>query len=237
MRFLKLFLLLALVGVLYPMAAPNTGSVEGRVSLSGTFPSPTLQKVTMDVDHCNHGPKPTELFVGDRQGGLGNVVVLLQPKTPLGGTFSREKALVMDQKECVYVPHVLVVPAGGTVEFRNSDPVIHNVTLKAVRNRAINQVIGPGSEFRMELKEPEIIPLECDMHYWMKAWIFVADSPYYQVTGPEGSFLLAGLPKGRYTAVVWHEQLGIKKIPIHVQGGRVVRLNVIWTLPRRMGKH
>ena len=92
----------------------------------------------------------------------------------------------MDQKQCVFVPRVVIVPVGGTVEFLNSDRLLHNVRgggkeipLSTARNHARTIAIG--------FKSPEVLRVDCDLHSWMRGWIVVAEHPFYAVTNEEVS--------------------------------------------------
>jgi uncharacterized protein (DUF2141 family) len=74
-----------------------------------------------------------------------------------------------------------------------------------------------GMQVEKLLRKPGIVRIECDSHGWMLAWIYVADNPYYAVTGKNGSFTIPDVPPGQYTLVVWQEHTGATEIPVTVK--------------------
>jgi hypothetical protein len=114
----------------------------------------------------------------------------------------------MDQEPCMFVPRVVVVPAGGTVEFLNSDRLLHNLHSDSTGNPIINRTQPRGRTIPIVFKKPEIIRVDCDLHPWMRAWVVVADHPFYAVTNDQGEFILDNVPPGEYTLQLWQESLG-----------------------------
>jgi plastocyanin len=157
------------------------------------------------------GVTPTDerVLIGDA-GALQNVFVYVKDglgnlRFPIPAT-----SVVLDQKGCHYVPHVLGVQVGQNLEVVNSDPTLHNVHAVAKANQEFNQGQPlPGMKFTRQFSTPEVmVPFKCDVHSWMNAFIGVLDHPYFAVTGADGSFSLKGLPPGTYTIEAWHETLG-----------------------------
>jgi plastocyanin len=131
--------------------------------------------------------------------GLGDRVFPV-PATPV----------VLDQKSCRYVPHVMGIQVGQTLDILSSDNTLHNVHAMPERNREFNQahqLAGIKHTHVFSTKEV-MIPFKCDVHKWMNAYIGVLDHPFYAVTGANGTFELKGLPPGMYTIEAWHEKLG-----------------------------
>jgi hypothetical protein len=122
----------------------------------------------------------------------------------------------MDQKECVFVPRVMVVPAGGTVEFLNSDRLLHNLHSVSKDNAVFNRTQPKGRTIPIVFKRPEIVRIDGDLHPWMRAWVVVAEHPFYAVTNDRGEFALENVPPGTYTLQVWHESLGVVKKDVAV---------------------
>ena len=148
-------------------------------------------------------------MVGDGS-GLQNVFVYVKdglgdrafpvPSTPV----------VLDQKECRYVPHVLGIQVGQTLEIASSDNTLHNVHAIPQQNREFNmahQLAGIKHTHVFSTKEV-MVPFKCDVHKWMNAFLGVLDHPFYAVTTRDGHFDLKGLPPGTYTVEAWHEKLG-----------------------------
>jgi plastocyanin len=82
----------------------------------------------------------------------------------------------------VFVPRVVVVPVGGTVEFLNSDRLLHNLHSAGTKNLTFNRTQPRGRTIPIVFKKPEIIQVGCDLHPWMRAWVVVAEHPFYAVT-------------------------------------------------------
>jgi hypothetical protein len=124
----------------------------------------------------------------------------------------------MDQKQCVFVPRVVVVPVGGTVEFLNSDRLLHNVRGGGKENPPFNRAQPHARTIAIGFKSPEVLRVDCDLHSWMRGWIVVAEHPYYTVTNEEGEFVFENVPPGKYKLQVWQEVLGRVNQDITVAG-------------------
>ncbi len=200
-----------------PAAAPidvaTVGSVSGTVKLDGTPPKP--RKINMAAEpYCNsqHAASPAtdqEVVVG-AGGALENVIVFV--KDGLGNrTFETPKTPVtLDQKGCLYHPHVVALQAGEPFDVTNSDNTTHNIHPVPKYNREWNKSQSPGAtKIEQTFTREEItIPVKCNVHPWMKSYIAVFKHPYFQVTGASGSFDLKNLPPGTYTIEAWHEKYG-----------------------------
>jgi hypothetical protein len=183
------------------------GTIRGTVRFTG--PALEQKKFPVTVDHSVCGKeKDAEDIVLSPQKGIRNVVVSLQPPPP-GARWPVPLPMVqMDQEQCVFVPRVVVVPAGGTVEFLNSDRLLHNLHSASKGNPIFNRTQPRGRTIPIVLKELEIIRVNCDLHPWMRAWVVVADHPFYAVTNDQGEFRLDNVPPGEYTLQLWQESLG-----------------------------
>jgi plastocyanin len=194
-----------------PVDAATAGSISGRVTFAGS--PPALPPLRMDSDpNCvqQGSAAPDESVVVGANGALENVFVYVKDglgtlRFPVPGS-----AVVLDQKGCRYVPHVLGAQVGQTVEILNSDPTLHNIHAVPMSNREFNtgQPI-PGMKHTHRFTAREVmVPFKCDVHPWMRAYIGVLDHPFFAVTSADGSFELKGLPPGTYTVEAWHETLG-----------------------------
>ena len=191
-----------------PIDPATVASISGRITLEGTPPKPERIKTTSDPT-CM-APVFTETFVPGDKGALQNVFVYV--KDGLGNrTFPvPTEPVVLEQKNCTYVPHVLGVMAGQPVELRNSDPTLHNIHAVPEANREFNMgqpIQGMKQQHIFSAKEV-MVPFKCDVHRWMSAFVGVLDNPFYAVTSKDGSFELKGLPPGTYTIEAVHEKLG-----------------------------
>ena len=159
----------------------GAGTIKGTVRLAG---GPVEgKKVKVTVDHTTCGTtKDAEDVVVSPDMGLRNVVVSLVTPPP-DAKWSMAPTVQLDQKQCVFVPRVVVVPAGGTVEFLNSDRLLHNLhSASGGDNPTFNRTQPRGRAIPITLRRPEIIRIDCDLHPWMRAWVVVAEHPFYAVT-------------------------------------------------------
>jgi len=194
-----------------PVDPATAASISGAVLFEGT--APPAQPINMRSDPAcaaaGEGATFEVISVGEN-GGLGNVFVYV--KDGLGDLRFPVPAtpVVLDQKGCRYVPHVLGIQVGQPLEVVNSDPTLHNVHAVAKLNQEFNtgQPIQ-GMRHTHTFSTVEVMtPFKCDVHSWMSAYVGVLDHPFFAVTGEDGQFSLQGLPPGTYTIEAWHEQLG-----------------------------
>jgi plastocyanin len=197
------------------VSASWAGSIQGAVTLQGAPPAPRKVPVTIDQYVCGDAKIVDDLQVSARN-GVRNVVVWIE--NPPSGSANAAKgapaseaatgAVEMDQKECVFTPRIVLVPAGGTVNFLNSDRLLHNLHARPKLNSAFNRTQPKGRTIPISFAQPEIFRVDCDLHSWMRSWVVVTEHAFYALTDPDGRFTLDNLPAGRYTVRLWHETLG-----------------------------
>lgn len=157
-----------------------------------------------------HGQRQTESYVVGSDGALANVFVYV--KAGLEGRSFPVPAepVVLDQRQCWYVPRVVGVRVGQPFQVLNSDPLLHNVRSASTVNAPFNQGQPiQGMRYSHTFSAEEVmVPFKCDVHAWMNAWVGVMNHPYFAVTGSDGRFALANLPAGTYTVEAWHETAG-----------------------------
>ncbi len=201
----------------------TAGAVSGVVKFAGKAPARVKIDMTMDpVCEMKAGDNYSEQYLV-KDGRLANVFVYVK-SGPAGAMSAAptgaQTPVVMDQKGCRYTPHVLGVMMGGTVEFRNSDPTMHNIhTMPVVAgNEVIDVSQGPNGEpQRRVFARPEtMLPVRCNNHPWMSAFLNVSATPFFAVTGEDGRFDLRGLPPGTYTLGAVHEKMGEQTIQVTV---------------------
>jgi plastocyanin len=183
------------------------GSIKGRVVFAGALPPAKKIDVTIDQYVCGN-VKDAEDFALSPQRELRNAVVWIDNPPANAPARPLPQKVEMDQAKCVFIPHVLVVPAGGTVDFLNSDRLLHNIHTTPKINPSINRTQPKDRTIPFTFEKPEIVRINCDLHSWMQAWVVVAAHPYYAVTGADGQFAFDNLPPGQYKLTVWHERLG-----------------------------
>ena len=199
----------------------TAGKLHGRIVYQG--PKPTRQVIDMQSDiTCKqeYGAKPVydEPVAVGKEGGLANAFVYVQAGLE-GKTFEPVKdPVVLDQHGCMFSPRTLGVRAAQPLDLRNSDKVSHNVHPMPKNNREWNEQQSPGTPDAVHrfARTEVMIPVKCNIHQWMHAYIGVVEHPYFAVTGPDGSFDLTNVPPGDYTLAVWHEKLGDQTKQVHL---------------------
>lgn len=119
---------------------------------------------------------------------------------------AREAPALMDQRGLRFIPHVLVVPVGSTVEFPNSDPVRHNVFSISEAKRFNLGMYPRGATRRIKFEQPGVVELLCNVHIEMSGYIVVVKNRYFARTEPEGTYRIEGVPAGRHRLRCWHER-------------------------------
>lgn len=206
--------------VYFKVDPATAGTVEGKVTFRGKIPP--HKKVDMSEDpQCASLHKTAvidDAIAASRDGSLANVFVYV--KQGLDGKKFAPPAqpATIDQKGCWFIPRVLGIQTGQTLDVTNSDPVTHNIHPRPHVNREWNQSQDPGTKpLERRFIAPEVmIRVKCNIHAWMHAWIGVVDSPYFAVTGADGKFDLSNLPPGNYTIEAWQEDLGTQQQQVTV---------------------
>lgn len=214
----------------------TTGAVTGRVTLQGTPPPAKVVRVDGDKTCATIVPGGQhtipEYEVG-ASGGLGNVFVYVKTGLEGRGFPVPAEPVVVDQQRCWYIPRVVGVRVGQAFQVLNSDPLLHNVRAQAEINQPFNQgqpVQGVRYSHTFSTEEV-MVPLKCDVHAWMNAWVGVVNHPFFAVTGPDGAFSLPGLPAGTYTVEAWHEAAGTTSGTVTVTPQGTATLALSFTVP------
>jgi plastocyanin len=190
----------------------TAGSISGRVTLAGK--PPELHAIDMGAEPACAKEYSTPVIaptvVADSNGNLANAVVYIKAGVSDYAFHAPSEAAKLLQKGCMYEPHVTALMVGQNLDVANDDQTTHNVFMMSQNNRPSNRSSLPGSAPLVEsLGTPELaIPMKCNVHPWMKGYVFVFDHPYFAVTRPDGKFELNGLPPGTYTLVAWQELYG-----------------------------
>ena len=182
-------------------------TIKGTVRFADDPPTQKTIPTTIDQYVCGK-EKPAEDLIVSPDKGLRNAVVSLAKAPGLGLKEPVPVAIELDQKECIFVPHVVVAPINAPVLFLNTDRLLHNLHSTSKANPRFNRAQPKGRTIQMAFKAPEIIQIECDLHTWMSAWVVVSDHSFYAVTDEHGAFVLDNVPPGSYTLQVWQESLG-----------------------------
>jgi hypothetical protein len=206
---------------------PN-GSLVGNVKYQGKVPKARPLKMDADpVCGSSHSDKVlSESFIVDDDMNLKNVLVWLKDVN-YKGEVTKEPA-VINQRGCIYTPHVLGVMKDQKVLIKNSDATLHNIHSMAKVNDQFNfampKVVKEKETSFNSIEEPFYI--KCDVHPWMKSWVLVQDHPYFAVTDNRGNFIIENIPPGTYEVVAWQEKFKMarsitKKIEIKAESETV----------------
>jgi plastocyanin len=181
-------------------------SLKGTVVMTGPVPPQKKLEVTNNQYICGTEKEPGDLILSARK-EVSNAVVWID-NPPAGAGSFKDAKVEMDQKACAFIPRIVIVPAGETMFFLNSDRLLHNIHATPSLNVAINMAQPRNRSIPATFVKPEIVRIGCDLHPWMRAWVVVAAHPWYAITGPEGQFAFDNLPPGQYKLNAWHERLG-----------------------------
>jgi plastocyanin len=138
---------------------------------------------------------------------------------------SARPRFVMDQRELTFVPHVLPILVGSTVEFPNSDPVYHNV-FSFSKSKTFDLGRYPtGRSKAITFNKPGLVKVYCDMHSQMNAFILVLANPYFTLTDAQGNYWIRDIPAGTYKVKVWFARLPEKTATITIRAGETATLD------------
>jgi plastocyanin len=216
------FLLLLGLGV---SSATMAGSIKGAVVVTGPVPAQKKIDVTIDQYVCGTEKDAGDLLVSPRR-ELKNAVVWLDNPPANAAAPAPAAKIEMDQNGCVFVPRVVIVPAGGTVDFLNSDRLLHNIHATPKLNVSFNRTQPKDRTIPVTFAKAEIVRINCDLHSWMVGWVIVSAHPYYAITGADGQFSFDNLPPGKYQLHVWHERLGTTAVSATVSEQQPARITV-----------
>jgi plastocyanin len=185
----------------------DAAAIKGTVQYVGGPVESKKLSVTVDQFVCGKDKDAEELSLSPQRGLRNAVVSLASPPPDTRWSFSTAPVF-LDQRQCAFIPRVILVAVGGTVEFLNSDRLLHNLHSVSRANAVFNRTQPKGRTIPITFTKPEIVRITCDLHSWMRAWVVVMEHPFHAVTGAAGEFALDNVPPGKYTLNVWHETLG-----------------------------
>lgn len=203
-------------GALLAGVAKFNGTPPERLPINMT---PTKGGSRDECSVLHKEPQLNESAIVSDDGGLANVFVYVKKGLKKNQQYPMPaESAVLNQSGCMYQPRVQGVRVGQDLVIRNNDKLTHNTRSYAFRNRAFNIAQPAESEDRTKVfKKPEkAIQMGCDIHGWMKAFVFAMDHPFFAVTDEKGQFKIAGLPAGDYTVAAWHEDFGEQEAKITV---------------------
>jgi hypothetical protein len=227
-----LFTLVCLAALPLSSAQAQWGNLTGTFVYDGDPPSPAPIVVTKDQTVCGkHDLVDESVAVNPSNKGIAGIVVYVyvgrRGKAPEVHPSFEETAtsdVRLDNHNCRFDPHVVLLRTSQTLVVGNKDSVGHNTKIDALSNVPINPIIPANSEIKQRFAKEERMPMlvSCSIHPWMSARIVVKDSPYMAVTDENGKFTIENLPAGKREFQVWHQSGWVDSVKL---GGKTTK----WT--------
>lgn len=227
---IPLLMLVALVAFIATVAVAQNGqgTISGTVRLVG--PPPTIPTVLpkTDFDMCGSVARPTQsLLLGTNQ-TVRNVIVYLAGYTQNSAGNGTNDAIVIDQRDCEFVPRIQIARTGAPLILKNSDPILHVVRIDSMSStngqrmllKAATPYAGYEKVYQLaNFREPTLLQVtSANGHEWMAAYIAVLPHPWAALTDENGRFTLRNVPVGMHKIYVWHEVLGTMAREVRVNG-------------------
>ena len=219
-----------------PGTAFAAATINGTITFAGA--APKLPALKMDADPAcakkHSAPVANEMLQLGSGNTMGNILVWVSKGLPSGKTWPAPKTPVtLDQKGCVYVPHVQGIMVGQQYRILNSDGILHNVHALPKVNPQFNKPMPPTmKETTTSFAKPEnVFQIKCDVHPWMVAYVGVFTHPFFAATKADGKFSIAGLDPGTYEITVWHERLGTQTATVTVGANETKAQNFTFKAP------
>jgi plastocyanin len=193
----------------------DEGTISGTIAYTGTAPENPKIDTSADAQCASKNPNLTAETWAVKDGKVANTFVYIKDGTLAGGKKigdftgwpNMPTGATLDQNGCHYKPHIMGVVAKEEINITNSDPTTHNIHFTPAKNPDWNQSQPNGAAaLKHSLNTAEVmVPVKCNQHPWMKAYIGVMKHPFFAVTDEAGKFTISGVPPGKYTVVAWHE--------------------------------
>lgn len=218
---------------LYALDPATLGAVSGVVKFAGVVPPPARLDTGKDPE-CG-ATFSQELAVHD--GRLANVYVYVKsgPAAAMAIGESWMAPVVLNQKGCSFVPHVVAVMAGQRIEFRDDDSATCALQARPATpgNAEVDLTVGPrdaAGQVRMFRKPEVMVPVRCKQRPWMNAFLNISPTPFFAVTGADGSFELSGLPAGEYVLGLVQEKMGERTLRVTVRAQSTTAVDMTYSL-------
>jgi hypothetical protein len=206
----------------------GTARVVVKVVLNGSAPTPVKIPTAADP-YCAKAHQADPLLSQTVQvgadGALMNTLVFV--KDGVSGSYPvPQTPVTLDQKGCVYIPHVMGMMAGQPLLILNSDATLHNIHPLPVINAGFNigMPIQGMKQTRIFPKAEPVFHVKCDVHPWMSAYIATFTHPFFGVSNSLGTVELTNLPAGTFQIQAWHEKYGVQAQAVSVSAGETKQL-------------
>jgi plastocyanin len=194
------------------------GSVRGRVDVARPVSANRRRPTVGDLGGPRPAPSPVR---------AGSVVYLETAPRGAFETIDGPSRVVMDQRSETFVPHVLAITTGTTVDFPNSDRFFHNVfSLSKTKSFDLGRYpVGRTKSVRFD--RPGIVRVFCDIHSHMNAFILVFSHPFFAVTDGEGRYRIDNVPQGTYRVIAWNEGVASEPAAVTVADGGIAEMDFV----------
>jgi hypothetical protein len=200
-----------------------------KVVLNGSAPAAAKIQTSADP-YCAKVHQAEPLFTQTVQVGDNGALIdaLVFVKDGVSGTYPvPQTPVALDQKGCVYIPHVVGMMAGQPLQIINSDPTLHNIHPLPVVNAGFNigMPIQGMKQNRVFPKPEPVFHVKCDVHPWMSAYIATFSHPFFGVSNGQGTVELNSLPAGTFQIQAWHEKYGVQTQTVSVAAGETKQIS------------
>lgn len=212
---------LGLSAILAAMTTVSSAADTGTLKMQLVYDGPVVKReainVNKDVEFCGkHGLTDETLIINPENKGIQNAVVYVY-KSDVPETDPPKATHVLANENCRFEPRFILARAGDTIKVTNPDPVGHNANMNFLRNNAANVMIpaNQDKDVLVDQAEPAPIPVDCNIHPWMRSYLVILDHSFAAVSDENGMIEIAGLPSGdELTFRIFHESGKIDEVKI-----------------------
>lgn len=215
--------------------ANTPGRVEGIVKFVGKWPA--HKPINVDLDpYCARLYQGREELLFERwvmgeHETVQNTFIHVTAGLPDKPWPVPQQSAVIELRECRFKPHITVVQREQVVEFRAMDQTLHSPTMNPAINPGIDHHSRPPTNITLWMPEHSELGIfiKCNVHSWMDGYIHVVDHPYFDVTGPQGTYEINNLPPGEYELSLWHElkafRESVKPVKVKIEPGKTTKID------------
>jgi hypothetical protein len=209
-------------------AADEWGDLAVRFVFDGEPPEPRQLVVDKDQAFCKQAIFAESLVVDSKDRGIANLVIGLAPAggavVPVHADYEKtaKESVSLTAKSCRFEPHVVLARSTQSLKLGNSDPIGYCVRGQLQHNNPFSFICPADKDQTVVFERAERLPapIDCAIHAWMRAWVFVHDNPYAAKSDSSGKLALANVPQGKWTFRLWHERAGYVR-SVHLGGADV----------------
>ncbi|HKS17237.1 MAG TPA: hypothetical protein VJU16_07985, partial [Planctomycetota bacterium] len=208
-----------------PKVSPKFGSIEGWVRVDSNDIAPITGSVVGFEKYCGQGPLELGIYLVDSATkGLSGAYV---EADGVSLAFQTESIPVLDQKACLFTPTLLVVPP-GTVLFKNSDGMPHNVTIETKLNGRVSEGFPGGEAITKKFPFEEKLAVRCTVHPWMQAGLVITRGTAHAVSDKGGRFRIERVEAGKRRVRAWHLLGDEVSVEVDVPPDGVAQVEIPW---------